>query len=81
MRLSYRHPHNNFNGFFQYIENCLIQVVKVNKELYILQPMRMTDKTATVIDNIFSNNIQDNINCGNILLTMSEHFTQFFSVK
>ena len=31
----YRHPHNNFNEFFQYLENCLSQVVKENKELYI----------------------------------------------
>ena len=31
----YRHPHNNFNEFFQYLENCLIKVVKENKELYI----------------------------------------------
>ena len=41
----------------------------------------MTDNTATFIDNIFSNNIQDHINCGNILLTLSEHFSQFLSVK
>ena len=47
----------------------------------ILQPTRVTDNTATVIDNIFSNNIQDNIICGNILLTLSEHFSQFLSVK
>ena len=81
--------HNNFNEFFQYLENCFSQVVKENKELYIygdfnfdllkidtdhytqhffnflcsfyhiLQPTRVTDNTATVIDNIFSNNIQD----------------------
>ena len=41
----------------------------------------MTDNTASVIDNIFSNNIQDNIICGNILLTLSEHFSQFLSVE
>ena len=41
----------------------------------------MTDNTATVIDNIFSNNIKDNISCGNILLTLSEQFSQFLSVK
>ena len=40
----------------------------------------MTDNTATVIDNIFSNNIQDNIVSGNILLTLSEHFSQFLSI-
>ena len=31
----YGHPRYNFNDFFQYIENCLIQVVNENKELYI----------------------------------------------
>ena len=110
----YRHPHNNFNEFFQYLESCLSQVTKENKELYIcgdfnfdllkidtdhytqhffnllcsygflphiLQPTRVTDNTASVIDNIFSNNIQDNIICGNILLTLSEHFSQFLFVE
>ena len=41
----------------------------------------MTENTATVIDNIFSNNIKDNISCENILLTLSKHFSQFLSVK
>ena len=41
----------------------------------------MTENTATVIDNIFSNNIQDDIISGNILLILSEHFSQFVSVK
>ena len=27
----YRHPHNNFNEFFQYLESCLSQVMKENK--------------------------------------------------
>ena len=48
---------------------------------HILQPTRVTENTATVIDNVFSNNIQDNIESGNILLTLSEHFSQFLSVK
>ena len=30
----YRHPHSNYDDFFQYIVNCLIPVVKENKELY-----------------------------------------------
>ena len=41
----------------------------------------MTENTTTVIDDIFSNNIQDNTISGNILLTPSEHFSQFLSVK
>ena len=48
---------------------------------HILQPTRVTKNTATVIDNIFSNNIKDNISCGNISLTLSQHFSQFLSVK
>ena len=48
---------------------------------HILQPTRVTENTAAVINNIFSNNIQDNIVSGNILLTLSEHFSQFLSVK
>ena len=110
----YRHPHDNFEEFFQYLDKCLSKVATENKELYlcgdfnfdllksdtnkftqhffdqlcsygllpnILQPTRVTVNTATVIDNIFSNNIQDDIICGNILLTLSEHFSQFISVK
>ena len=48
---------------------------------HVLQPTRVTENTATVIDNIFSNNIKDNMISGNILLTLSEHFSQFLSVK
>ena len=109
----YRHPHNNFKDFFEYLEKCLNVIAQENKELYIcgdfnfdllkidsdhvtqhffnllcsfgllphvLQPSRVTDNTATVIDNIFSNNIPDNIVSGNILLTLSEHFSQFPSI-
>ena len=35
---------------------------------------RVTENSATVIDNIFSNNIEDEILSGNILITFSEHF-------
>ena len=47
---------------------------------HILQPTRVTESSATIIDNIFSNNIQDDIISGNLLLTLSEHFSQFISV-
>ena len=39
------------------------------------------ENTATVIDNIFSNNLQDDIVSGNVFLTLSEHFSQFISVN
>ena len=41
----------------------------------------MTENAATVIDNIFSNNLQDDIISGNLLLTSSECFSQFISVN
>ena len=41
----------------------------------------MPDDTASVIDNLFSDNIQDNMVSGNILLPLSEYFSQFLSVK
>ena len=48
---------------------------------HILQPTRVTANTATLIDNIFSNNIQDEITSGNMLLSLSHHFSQVISVK
>ena len=47
---------------------------------HILQPTRVTENTSTVIDNIFSNNIQDDIS-GNVLLNLSDHFAQMVSVN
>ena len=47
---------------------------------HILQPTRVTENTASVIDNIFSNNLQDDIS-GNVLLTLSNHFSQIISVS
>ena len=110
----YRHPHNNLDDFFKYLERCLATLANENKEVYIrgdfnldllkidtdhftqyffnllcsygmlphiLQPTRVTENTATVIDNIFSNNLQHDIISGNVLLTLSEHFSQFISVN
>ena len=48
----------------------------------ITQPNRVVDnQTPSLIDNIFSNNLSDEIISGNIYLTLSEHFCQFASVK
>ena len=48
---------------------------------HILQPKMVTDHSTTVIDNIFSNNLQDDIISSNVLLTISEHFAQIISVN
>ena len=48
----------------------------------IIHPTRVVDgQEPSLIDNIFSNNVSDEIISGNIYLTLSEHFTQFASVK
>ena len=46
----------------------------------ITQPTRVTDNTATIVDNIFTNNMDDNILSGNIITDFSDHYTQFVSV-
>ena len=41
----------------------------------IIQSTRVVDnQTPSLIDNIFSNNLSDEITSGNIYLTLSEHF-------
>ena len=48
----------------------------------ITQPTRVVDnQTPSLIDNIFCNNLSDEIISGNIYLTLSEHFCQFASVN
>ena len=42
---------------------------------HILQPTRVTDNSATVIDNIFSNNTEHALS-GSILSRISDHFPQ-----
>ena len=46
----------------------------------ITQPARVTDNTATIVDNIFTNNMDDKIFSGNIITDFSDHYTQFVSV-
>ena len=42
----------------------------------IIQPMRVVkNQSPSLIDNIFTNNISDEITGGNIYLTLSEHFS------
>ena len=43
----------------------------------ILQPTRITSNSNTLIDNIFSNNINPDIISGNLAVTISDHLPQF----
>ena len=47
----------------------------------IIQPTRVNDHHSNLIDNIFSNHLTDETKSGNIFLTLSEHFSQFVSIK
>ena len=44
---------------------------------YIVAPTRVTPRFSTLIDNIFSNNIDDGSISGNLITTISDHFAQF----
>ena len=49
---------------------------------HIIQPTRIVEnQIPSVIDNIFSNNICEEITAGNIFIMFSEHLSQFISVK
>ena len=47
----------------------------------ILQPTRITEFTSTLIDNIYSNNMDQPCIGGNVLISFADHFTQFISIK
>ena len=49
--------------------------------LYILDPTRVMDHSATVIDNIFSNNFEYETVSGNIIKQIADHFPQFKHLK
>ena len=48
---------------------------------YISTPIRVTTHFRTLIDNIFSNNIEDGLISGNIISTISDHYAQFLVMK
>ena len=48
---------------------------------YITIPTRVTTHSKTLIDNIFSNNIEDGLISGNIRTIISDHYAQFLLQK
>ena len=47
----------------------------------ILLPTRVTKDSATIVDNIFTNNLSSPLNSGNIKTDISDHYSQFIIVK
>ena len=47
----------------------------------IIHPTRVTTNSATLIDNIFTNNLENDIKSGNIITDFSDHYSQFVTVS
>ena len=48
---------------------------------HILHPIRVTDHSAMIIDNIFFNTLEFDTLSGNLLTKISDHFPQFLVIK
>ena len=48
---------------------------------FITLPTRISGESATIVDNIFTNNMTNKIVSGNIVTDFSAHFSQFISVQ
>ena len=47
----------------------------------IPQPTRITDHSATLIDNIFFNSIEHHVISGNVMYDLTDHLTNFLVIK
>ena len=64
-------------GVNQFIENILSNSFIP----HITLPTRVTEKSATLIDNIFTNNYEHNCVSGNITTYISDHLPQFLIIE
>ena len=48
---------------------------------HMLQPTRISEQSSTIIDNIYGNNLEQEIISGNILIQFADHLSQFSSIK
>ena len=48
---------------------------------HILHPKGVTDHSATIMDNIFSNSLESDTISGNLLSQISDHFPKFLVIK
>ena len=64
------------------VSNDFINSMTVHSFLpYILQPSRVTDHSATLIDNVFSNVTNTESVSDNLTTLISDHFIQFMFIK
>ena len=73
----------NYYNYSSHTEtNDFINLMVSNYLLsHILHPTRVTDHSATIIDNIFSNNCELDTLSGDLLSQISDHFPQFLIIK
>ena len=63
----------------EYDDNIMNSLILCHLLLpYIIQPPRITSHSKSIIDNIFSNYISQEIVSGNLTSTISDHLPQFF---
>ena len=53
----------------------LLRLIRFNQPA-VDKPTRVYGNSATLIDNIFSNNLENSLICGNIVTDTTDHFTQ-----
>ena len=61
----------------KYAQNFLLSLQSVNLLPTIDKPTRVYNNSATLIDNIFVNNLENDCLSGNIVSDLSDHYTQF----
>ena len=69
----------NLYNYYSHTEtNDFINLMVSNYLLpHTLHPTRLTDHSATIVDNIFSNNCELDTLGGNLLSQISDHFSNF----
>ena len=65
---------NNYKKFYDLLSSYGIFPM-------ILLPTRVTDHSATIVDNIFTNNLDKSLISGNIITDFSDHYSQFISIQ
>ena len=65
---------NNYKKFYDLLSSYGIFPM-------ILLPTRVSGDSATIVDNIFTNNIDNPLNSGNIKTDLSDHYSQFISIQ
>ena len=60
-----------------YVQDFLFTLQSLNLTPTIDKPTRVHRNSATLIDNIFTNKVEENIISGNLISDVSDHFAQF----